>query len=114
MTKDEIVRKFEDACGHGGMVTEQLRYVTDAVAALDVCTPAEREFIEARMALRRLPYGTDPVFASDVFQRFVNAEEAVVAERTPPDPLEAFVAKVKAAEQIGYAIAKLDAARGRK
>ncbi len=103
----------------------QLRYrlqdVADAVSALDVCTPAEREWLEASFK----SYAAYDRAATERRLRAHDALERERAERTPPDPVEAFIAEVRKTRD-GWAnftsvrcaldplLAKLDAARGRK
>lgn len=91
--------------------------LADAVRALDVCTPAEREFIDA---------GADAPFDGATprqLARYRAAWDALIAERTPPDPVETFIAEICAATRhlpaasvarIDAALAKLDAARDAK
>lgn len=107
MTKGEIVGRLLNMTAHG---TQDL---ADAVFALDVCTSAERELVEAY---------ADPSETVEAFTRRTKALDALIAERTPPDPVEVFIARARAAwklkriecqEQLGYALVDLDAARGK-
>lgn len=105
MTKDEIEEELR---------AQESDTLADYVAALDVCTAAERKYLEACL---EAPSATSWISELRL---------AVQAERTLPDPLEAFVAEVRSAlrETTGsdcgamarsrIALASLDAARSKK
>jgi hypothetical protein len=111
MNKEEIVRAVR-----GSYCSTELDRLADAVSALDVCTPAEREYIEAGIST---PW---ELATEEQLKRYRTAWDAVVAERTPPDPVETFIAEVRGMIAdphahrfaVAGALAKLDAARGRK
>jgi hypothetical protein len=105
------------------MTKEEITAVlaASAIRALDVCTPAERALIDAVVDV---PWGAPSTRQQEI--NYKAAYEAVLAERTPPDPVETFIAEVREAldartlsiEQTYRAISaarfRLDAARGRK
>jgi hypothetical protein len=114
VTKGEIVALLPNVT-----TQEEAAQLAKAVAALDVCTPGEREWLEASLSSESLRKVVVELPGSALAQ----ARDKAIAERTPPDPVETFIARARAAwklkriecqEQLGYALVDLDAARGRK
>ncbi len=120
MTKDECLRAARRLRSMynlllPGDAKDALAALEGYVAALDVCTSAEREFLSAYFEW----WHVEPPTAEQV-TRLEKARKALVAERTPPDPVETFIAEVRAAlsqadqASATAALRKLDAARGRE
>jgi hypothetical protein len=103
-------------------IAAEIDRLCDAVAVLDVCTPGEREWLEASLSSESLR----KLVAEFPGSALAQARDKAIAERTPPDPVETFIAEVRAAHNDKYltleevyqtearALARLDAARGRK
>ncbi len=119
MTKEEIADALRDYSGL------DIRVLSEAVRALDVCTAVEREWLEASLALEGSTLqSAGPTVGEE--RRYQLALAALRAERTPPDPVETFIAEVRvqcdgptkvahhALSDIKYALDRLDSARGRK
>jgi hypothetical protein len=114
VTKGEIVALLPAVTTQEGAAQ-----LAKAVAALDLCTAAERELIELVACL-----ATDEIPTPSQVEAYKRAHAAIRAERTPPDPVEAFIAEVResttltgpsfSCAAVERALAKLDAARGKR
>ncbi len=110
--KQRIIRALVDTQIIGPMLRIEL---ADAVAALDVCTPAERSLVD-HVATETLVR----VLRTHGFDGVADKAAAVLAERAPPDPVEVFIARMRNHAlkhddtEMLNALSTLDAARGRK
>jgi hypothetical protein len=112
MTKEEIAGWLE---GYGGQFAA---HVVCAIRALDVCTLGEREWLEASLSSESLRKSVNVHPGSALAQ----ARDKAIAERTPPDPVETFIAEVRSyvdslprtaitSGVLGRKLLQLDAAR---